>query len=80
MEAGGNAITYLEKFTETLNATKGSWKERRIVLKLKKIQDAKKSCLGWMEQEWEPVKEDFFSSLESLLRFLNHYALPEVAA
>lgn len=48
MEAGGNVITYLEKFTEILNATKRSQKERRIAVKLQKIQDAGKSCLGWM--------------------------------
>lgn len=47
-EAGGNVTTYLEKFTEILNAAKRSRQERRIAIKLEKIQDAGKSCPGWM--------------------------------
>uniref|UniRef100_A0A8C8AE86 Uncharacterized protein n=1 Tax=Otus sunia TaxID=257818 RepID=A0A8C8AE86_9STRI len=76
MEAGGNVSTYLKGFIEALNAS-----ERQIAQKLQKIQAAEKSCRGWTEHDWEPEEEDdFFSNLEYLLRFLNHYALPEETA
>lgn len=32
------------------------------------------------EQDLEPMKEDFFSKLEYLLRFLNHNTLPKETA
>uniref|UniRef100_A0A8D0F9E0 Uncharacterized protein n=1 Tax=Strix occidentalis caurina TaxID=311401 RepID=A0A8D0F9E0_STROC len=80
MEAGGNVNTYLKEFIEALKSSK-TRSERQIAQKLQKIQAAGKSCCGWTEQDWEPEEEDdFFSNLEYLLRFLNHYALPEETA
>lgn len=37
-------------------------------------------CLPPKEQDLEPMKEDFFSKLEYLLRFLNHNTLPKETA
>lgn len=48
MEAGGNVTTYLEGFIEALKLSKESSKERLIAQNLQKIQDAIKSCAGWM--------------------------------
>uniref|UniRef100_A0A8C0F7X3 Uncharacterized protein n=1 Tax=Bubo bubo TaxID=30461 RepID=A0A8C0F7X3_BUBBB len=80
MEAGENVNTSLKGFTEALKSSKMS-SERQIAQKLQKIQAAGKSCRGWTEQDWEPEEEDdFFSNLKYLLRFLNHYALPEETA
>uniref|UniRef100_A0A663MSH2 Uncharacterized protein n=1 Tax=Athene cunicularia TaxID=194338 RepID=A0A663MSH2_ATHCN len=76
MEAGGDVNTYLQRSIEALERS-----ERQIAWKLQKIQAAGKSCHGWTEQDWKPEKEDdFFTNLEYLLRFLNHYALPEETA
>ncbi|XP_054024630.1 uncharacterized protein LOC128897975 [Dryobates pubescens] len=78
MEAGGTVTTYLEEFIKALKSSRARLEERLIAQKLKKIQDAGKSCLGWLEQDWEPVEEeDFLSNLEYLLRFLNHYVLSD---
>uniref|UniRef100_A0A663F3T3 Uncharacterized protein n=1 Tax=Aquila chrysaetos chrysaetos TaxID=223781 RepID=A0A663F3T3_AQUCH len=79
-EAEGNVTTYLEGFIEALKLSEERSKERLIAQKLQKIQDAIKSCVGWMEQDWEPMEEDFLSKLEYLLRFLNHNALPKETA
>uniref|UniRef100_A0A8B9N5G3 Uncharacterized protein n=1 Tax=Accipiter nisus TaxID=211598 RepID=A0A8B9N5G3_9AVES len=78
MEAGGKVTTYLEGFIEALKLSEESSKERLIAQNLQKIQDAIKSCTGWMDLE--PMKEDFFSKLEYLLRFLNHNTLPKETA
>lgn len=48
MEAGGKVTTYLEGFIEALKLSEESSKERLIAQKLQKIQDAIKSCVGWM--------------------------------
>ncbi|XP_009577432.1 PREDICTED: uncharacterized protein LOC104077773 [Fulmarus glacialis] len=61
MEVGGNVTAYLEGFIEALKSSEERSKERLIVQKLQKIQDAGKSCLRGMGDKWEPVEEeDFF--------------------
>uniref|UniRef100_A0A8C3KIB2 Uncharacterized protein n=1 Tax=Calidris pygmaea TaxID=425635 RepID=A0A8C3KIB2_9CHAR len=75
MEEGGDVITYLEGFIKALKNSKEHSKERLIARELQEIKNARKSCLKWMEQDWEPVEEeDFLQNLKNLLKFLNHYA------
>ncbi|XP_009999537.1 PREDICTED: uncharacterized protein LOC104391886 [Chaetura pelagica] len=77
LEEERNLTTYLERFIKVLKNSK-KWSKTVIPQNLQKIRDAVKSCPEWMEQDWEPMEEkDFFSNLEYLLRFLNHYAPSE---
>uniref|UniRef100_A0A8B9CI74 Uncharacterized protein n=1 Tax=Anser brachyrhynchus TaxID=132585 RepID=A0A8B9CI74_9AVES len=69
----GSAITYLEEFIKVLESRRETPMERQIAQELRSIHAAGKTCYGRMEHEWEPEEKDFYSNLEYLLRFLNHY-------
>uniref|UniRef100_A0A8C3CB51 Uncharacterized protein n=1 Tax=Cairina moschata TaxID=8855 RepID=A0A8C3CB51_CAIMO len=68
----GSVITYLEEFIKVLDSHKKHPLEIQIAQELRSIHAAGKRCYGSMKLEQEPEEEDFYSSLDYLLRFLNH--------